>query len=94
MLPYTPRLSDKHSDIVRRMSWAFGIPMTKILKNMIELASIFVDKKQICKNCKDKKSCIDCFFKNKPRTKLPGKRLIFKKSKYQFIKVKEMNSNK
>ena len=84
MLVYTPKLSSKHSDIVRRISWAFDIPMTKVLKHMVELTATFVDKKTVCRNCKDKTFCNDCIFMNKPRTKLPGKKLIFKKNNFLF----------
>lgn len=87
MLVYTPRLSSRHSDIIRRISWAFNIPMTKVLKHMVKLSSTFIDKKTVCKNCKDKSFCSDCIFMNKPRTKLPGKKLLLKKNRYYFSKT-------
>ena len=47
MLVYSPRLSEKNSEIVRRMSWGFKIPMTKVLANLIELGVIFIDKREL-----------------------------------------------
>lgn len=84
MLVYTPRLSKKNSETVRRISWGFKIPMTKVLANLIELGATFIDKRNICKECKDKNFCEDCIFKSKPRTKLPVKKLILKKTGYRF----------
>ena len=85
MLIYTPRLGKKHSDSLRRLSWAFNIPMTTVLSHLIDTASIFFDKKMICKTCKDK-LCSVCIFQKKQRTKLPGYKLKLFKSKYCFTK--------
>ena len=84
MLIYTPKLSKRHSEIIRRISWGFNIPMTKVIAHFIELSSIFINKRQICTNCRDKSFCTDCIFKNKPKTKLPGKKLILLKGSYYF----------
>ena len=45
MLVYSPRLSKRHSEIVRRISWGFGIPMTKVISHFIELSASFIEKK-------------------------------------------------
>ena len=84
MLTYTPKLTEKHSAIVRRIAWGFDIPMTKVMSHFIELSASLINKKQICTNCRDKSFCSNCIFTNRQRSKLPGKKLVLLKGSYYF----------
>lgn len=54
-MAYTPELSYDYSSALRRISWAFGKPMTKTLEALLNAIVHIVDKKKICEKCKDAK---------------------------------------
>ncbi len=62
---YTPELSDYHSAVLRRISWAIEKPMTKSLSAILEIIAQALDEKKICEKCKDPKCQTgkDCIFK-------------------------------
>jgi len=61
-MAYTPEFSHNEAAVVRRIAWAMGLPMTKTLSAIIELAIRCSDKALICGKCKDRSFCRDCPF--------------------------------
>ncbi|MBW1666966.1 MAG: hypothetical protein JRJ66_02715 [Deltaproteobacteria bacterium] len=61
-MAYTPELSTKHSSILRRIAWAYGIPMTKAIECVLEFSTKFIDGKKVCEACRDKNFCEQCHF--------------------------------
>ncbi|GHU39093.1 hypothetical protein FACS1894190_02310 [Spirochaetia bacterium] len=54
---YTPQLSYHSSEMIRRLSWAFGLPMTKTLETLIKSFPLLVESSLVCNKCKNKTLC-------------------------------------
>lgn len=63
-MSYTPELNAKYSGTLRRIAWAFGIPMTKAIEGLFDHASKYIDGKKVCDACKDNSFCGQCPFSN------------------------------
>jgi hypothetical protein len=61
-MSYCPNLSFPYSGAVRRLAWAFGMPMTRTLEEVIKTVPLLLDTSQVCEKCKDKKFCKQCVF--------------------------------
>ena len=61
-MAYSPGLDKKYSGILRRFAWGMGKPMTKTTIELLEYLPHIVDKKMVCKKCKDKSFCNQCIF--------------------------------
>jgi recombinational DNA repair protein RecR len=63
-MAYTPELSMKSSQTLRRIAWALNKPMTTTIEEiMIGMANI-LNKEKICSLCRDKTICNECTFNN------------------------------
>ena len=61
-MAYTPELSLKSSQTLRRIAWALDKPMTKSLELLVLNFTMFIDRKKICSKCKDNSICQECIF--------------------------------
>jgi hypothetical protein len=61
-MAYTPELSSRYSGILRRIAWAYGIPMTQAIEGILEHTCKYMDAKNICETCRDRSFCEDCPF--------------------------------
>lgn len=61
-MAYTPELSQKYSGTLRRIAWAFKIPMTEAIEALFDFVSKFVDGKKVCEACRDRSFCEQCPF--------------------------------
>ncbi|MES0489506.1 MAG: hypothetical protein ABUK01_05895 [Leptospirales bacterium] len=61
-MAYTPEFSMKASSTLRRIAWAVGKPMTKTAEDIMDFLPQVIDKKLVCKRCRDKSKCKDCVF--------------------------------
>ena len=61
-MAYTPELSKRNSGILRRFAWGMGKPMTKATEELLEYLPHIINKKVVCKKCKDKSFCDQCIF--------------------------------
>jgi len=68
-MAYTPELSMKASSTLRRIAWAVGKPMTKTAEDIMDFLPQVIDKKLVCKKCRDKTKCNDCVFYGRVNTK-------------------------
>jgi len=59
---YTPKFSAKASITIRRLAWAFDLPMTKTVDLIINELSYIFSSSDICAKCKDKTECNSCAF--------------------------------
>jgi MoaA/NifB/PqqE/SkfB family radical SAM enzyme len=59
---YTPRLDYLSSEMVRRLSWAFQLPMTKTIENIIKCYPLLIESSLVCNTCKERKICHKCIF--------------------------------
>ena len=64
-MAYTPELSSQYSGILRRIAWAYGVPMTQAIEGILELAGNYMDGRKICETCRDKSFCEFCLFREK-----------------------------
>jgi hypothetical protein len=62
VLAYTPELSIRSSSTLRRISWALGVPMTKGIEFVFDYLPQILDRKKVCKGCRDKSKCKGCAF--------------------------------
>lgn len=62
-MAYTPELSDQYSATLRRLAWALDSPMTVAIEKVFDHIAGIVDKNKVCKKCRDKSKCTECFFK-------------------------------
>jgi hypothetical protein len=60
---YTPQLSAHSSEMVRRVSLAFELPMTKTLEHIIKSYPLLVESSLVCAKCKEPKICKLCIFR-------------------------------
>jgi len=61
-MAYTPELSLKSSQTLRRIAWALDKPMTKAIEIVIKNITMFLDPKKVCEKCKDDSLCSECIF--------------------------------
>ena len=61
-MAYTPELSDQSSCTLRRIAWALGLPMTQAIERVFEHLAETLDRKKVCRGCRDKTRCGDCAF--------------------------------
>jgi len=61
-MAYTPELSLKSSQTLRRIAWALDKPMTDTLEILVRNMSMFVDREKICSKCRDNSICQECVF--------------------------------
>ena len=61
-MAYTPELSPRYSGILRRIAWAYEVPMTQAIEDILEFAGNCMDVGRICDACKDRSFCRDCLF--------------------------------
>jgi hypothetical protein len=61
-MAYTPELSQDYSGALRRIAWALDLPMTTALEEVLFQVGREVDKKLICKACRDNSFCERCLF--------------------------------
>ena len=59
---YSPNFSETACVSVRRLAWAFNLPMTQTMDHMIEMLLSQVDPARVCLSCKDKSRCSKCIF--------------------------------
>ena len=62
ILAYTPQLSAYHSGTLKRIAWALGKPMTRVIDTIFDNVDRFIDPSKICEKCKDKSRCEECYF--------------------------------
>jgi len=62
ILAYTPQLSPYHSGTLKRISWALGKPMTKVIDTVFDNVDTFIDPGKVCEKCKDRSRCENCYF--------------------------------
>ena len=67
-MAYTPELSLESSQILRRIAWALGLPMTKAIERVFEHLPRILETKRVCDACKDKSLCPRCLFNNREVT--------------------------
>ena len=61
-MAYTPELSMKSSRILRRISWALDVPMTKGIEYVFDYLPKILDREKVCQGCRDKSKCMGCAF--------------------------------
>ena len=61
-MAYTPELSFKSSCTLRRISWALDVPMTQGIEFVFDYLPKILDRKMVCKACRDKTKCPECEF--------------------------------
>jgi hypothetical protein len=59
---YTPQLSYHSSEMVRRLSWAFDLPMTKTIETVIQSFPLLIESSLVCGKCQNKIICSTCIF--------------------------------
>ena len=69
-MAYTPQLLAYQSRTLRRIAWAMEKPMTKTLRTILDNINILVDPQKVCKKCRDKSVCNECYFKNRKRVNI------------------------
>ena len=69
-MAYTPELSMKYSGALRRIAWAYGIPMTRAIEALFDYASKFIEGKKVCKACRDSSFCGQCLFRQNEQEQL------------------------
>ena len=82
-MPYTPELSTESCCTLRRIAWAAGLPMTKVINQVFELIPEVIDKQFVCAACRDNSKCSVCgFSKVKDQNIVPvtlkDKRIMFR----------------
>ncbi len=63
-MAYTPELSLKASQTLRRIAWALEKPMTETIDIVMENITMFIDPQKVCVKCKDDSLCQECIFSN------------------------------
>jgi hypothetical protein len=64
---YAPKLSNRATISVRRLSWFMGKPMTQAINSIIEILPYMVDAEKVCLSCQIKDKCNYCAFNNPKR---------------------------
>jgi hypothetical protein len=52
----------EYSGILRRIAWAYSVPMTKAMEGILELAAGYMDSQRVCEACRDDSFCKRCIF--------------------------------
>lgn len=63
-MAYTPEMSLKSSQTLRRIAWALDKPMTQSLELVVQNFTMFINREKICSKCKDPSICQECIFSN------------------------------
>ncbi len=66
-MAYTPKLSPYHSATLKRVAWALGKPMTKVIDTIFDNIDSFIDPEKVCLHCKDSSWCPSCYFNTHKR---------------------------
>jgi len=61
-MAYTPELSLKSAQTLRRIAWALEKPMTDTIEIVMENITMFIDPQKVCAKCKDESLCTSCIF--------------------------------
>jgi hypothetical protein len=61
-MAYTPELNRSQSAVLRRIAWAYKMPMTRTMSYIIDHFAATLDSNKICDACKDKSFCENCTF--------------------------------
>ena len=61
---YTPKLSNRATISVRRLSWYLKKPMTQTINAIIENLLYMVDAEKVCLACTIRNKCDYCVFSN------------------------------
>ena len=77
-MAYTPELSMRSSCILRRISWALGVPMTKGIEFVFEYLPQILDREKICQGCRDRTKCPQCAFHPQSNSPILIEHLLFK----------------
>jgi hypothetical protein len=64
-MAYTPELSQRYSGTLRRIAWAFEIPMTQAIEGLLNYVTRFIDRNKVCEACRDNSFCERCLFYDK-----------------------------
>lgn len=56
-MAYMPELSMKSSCTLRRILWALGVPMTKVIEFVFEYLPQILDRNKVCQACRDRCKC-------------------------------------
>jgi hypothetical protein len=80
-MAYTPELSVESCQILRRIAWLLGKPMTQSIEIVIKNIAMFIDRKKVCSKCRDNSICKDCIF-NKQNHKISNKEILCLLSSY------------
>lgn len=91
-MAYTPELTPESSCTLRRLAWAAGLPMTKVINQIFEFIPQFIDKRTICGACRDDSRCKLCGFSkvvnyddDDPPFAFTGKQFGFKEIKEEDL---------
>ena len=61
---YSPQFSELAAVSVRRLAWAYNMPMTSTIDLIVRLIPSIVDSGKVCIACKDNTKCKNCGFRN------------------------------
>lgn len=64
-MAYSPEMSLKSCQALRRIAWALDKPMTESLDVVINGITMFIDRKKVCDKCRDHSICLECVFSRK-----------------------------
>ena len=64
-MAYTPELNKIYSGTIRRIAWASGLPMTEVMRDIIDYVARIIDSKKVCETCRDMSFCEICPFQSK-----------------------------
>ncbi len=84
-MAYTPEVTAQHSCALRRMAWALDVPMTKAMQMVFDHMTSAMDKKIVCKSCRDSQNCHRCAFAHPRKTTNPIDKLTT--TPYVFITI-------
>ncbi|MCP4131371.1 MAG: hypothetical protein GY754_10360 [bacterium] len=56
------RLSDKSSNILKRLAWAMDVPVAEAAEAVFEFLPGIVEGKRVCARCRDHSRCDECGF--------------------------------
>jgi len=62
---YSPKFSVLSAVSIRRLAWAFNLPMTETVEHIVKILPTLVESRRICSKCLDKTKCSNCVFKSK-----------------------------
>jgi hypothetical protein len=62
IMAYTPSCSLQSSVTLRRLAWAFDLPMTKTIDQAVSLLPLIILPTLVCEKCRDNTRCGSCAF--------------------------------